>query len=171
MIGASAAAGKTYLQSRSIKQLKGNRIDSKIASLMRTLVRGLLETGETMSRRFPAGHESTTGQERSTHQSTAIAIREPSSLSREANRADQRHGRQGATDEELRHFVAVCDRLGLDPFAKQITWSSDGTRSSTARGPASVDRRLPRGRRAEGQYRGQTAPQWCGYEASGWTCG
>ncbi len=35
-IGASAAAAKTYLQGRSIKQLKGNRIDSRIAKLVRT---------------------------------------------------------------------------------------------------------------------------------------
>ncbi len=35
-VGASAAAAKTWLQARSIKQLRGNRVDSKIAKLMRT---------------------------------------------------------------------------------------------------------------------------------------
>ncbi len=35
-IGASAAAAKTYLQGRSIKQLSGNRVNSLIGKLMRT---------------------------------------------------------------------------------------------------------------------------------------
>lgn len=35
-VGASAAAAKTYLQSQSIKQLKGNRVDSRIGKLLRT---------------------------------------------------------------------------------------------------------------------------------------
>lgn len=33
--GASAAAAKTYLQSRAIRQLRGNRVDSRIATRMR----------------------------------------------------------------------------------------------------------------------------------------
>jgi hypothetical protein len=36
VIGASAAAAKTWLQGRSIKQLKGNRVTSKIGSLLKT---------------------------------------------------------------------------------------------------------------------------------------
>lgn len=35
-VGASAAAAKTFLQSRSLKQLKGTQIDTRIARLMRT---------------------------------------------------------------------------------------------------------------------------------------
>lgn len=35
-LGASAAAAKTWLQARSIKQLKGSRIDSRVAKLART---------------------------------------------------------------------------------------------------------------------------------------
>lgn len=34
--GASAAAAKTWLQGRSIKNLKGNRINSQIGKLLRT---------------------------------------------------------------------------------------------------------------------------------------
>lgn len=36
VVGASAAAGKTYLQGRSIKQLRGNRVSARVAQLMRT---------------------------------------------------------------------------------------------------------------------------------------
>ena len=36
VVGASAAAAKTFLQSQSIKQLKGNRVNSLVGKLMRT---------------------------------------------------------------------------------------------------------------------------------------
>lgn len=34
--GASAAAAKTFMQSRALKQLKGSRVDARIGKLMRT---------------------------------------------------------------------------------------------------------------------------------------
>ena len=35
-LGASSAAAKTWLQGRTIKQLRGNRVDSRIGRLLRT---------------------------------------------------------------------------------------------------------------------------------------
>ena len=65
---------------------------------------------------------------------------------------------KGATDEELRHFVQVCNRLRLDPFVKQIYFIR---RSGVARAEVSIDGFRVVAERTR-QYRGQTAPAWCG---------
>ena len=71
---------------------------------------------------------------------------------------------KGASDEELRYFIAVCSRTGLDPFLRQIYW--------VKRWDAQLEREVGTiqvgidGYRAmassTGQYDGQDAPEWCG---------
>lgn len=71
---------------------------------------------------------------------------------------------KGATDEELKFFIAVCSRTGLDPFLRQIYW--------VERYDPQLERKIGTiqvgidGYRAmassTGLYDGQDAPQWCG---------
>jgi phage recombination protein Bet len=74
---------------------------------------------------------------------------------------------KGCTDGELRLFAQVCERLRLDPFARQIfavkRWDSDaGCKVMTPQ--VSIDGfRLVAER--TGDYKGQTPYQWCGDDA------
>lgn len=64
----------------------------------------------------------------------------------------------GATDDELAMFIRVCEKRGLDPFAKQIYFTVRGGRVAIV---TAIDGfRLIANR--SGEYEGQEGPYWCG---------
>lgn len=77
---------------------------------------------------------------------------------------------KGATKDELALFVQTCSRLGLDPFARQIYFvkrrQKDGDRwIEKGEMQVSIDGFRVVAERTR-QYRGQTAPQWCGKDGA-----
>lgn len=65
---------------------------------------------------------------------------------------------KGSTTDELKLFIAQCNRTGLDPFARQIYAIKQGGALKTL---VSIDGfRLIAER--SGKYAGQTEPEWCG---------
>jgi phage recombination protein Bet len=71
---------------------------------------------------------------------------------------------RGATEQEFELFVSVCNRLRLDPFARQIyavkRWNTE-LRREELQPQVSIDGMRLTAQRT-GEYRGQSAPEWCG---------
>lgn len=66
---------------------------------------------------------------------------------------------KGASDDELRLFLAVAGRAGLDPFTKQVHFIKYGNNPGTV--VTGIDGYRLIAQRSE-EYEGQQAAEWCG---------
>lgn len=98
--------------------------------------------------------------------SQAVASPDPWVMGREQLELLKRTVARGATDDEFRIFVEVCQRRHVDPFSKMVylvkRWNSQ-TRQEEMALQSSIDYfRLTAER--NGKYAGQVGPEWCGQD-------
>lgn len=96
--------------------------------------------------------------------SQAITISQPSAVTIVQRVEDLAEVAPWASPSELDMFARICNRTGLDPFTRQIylvkRWDAQ-QRREVAAAQTGIDGFRAFAERS-GQYRGQTAPEWCG---------
>jgi phage recombination protein Bet len=95
--------------------------------------------------------------------SDLVAVKGELSLNKEQKELLTRTICKGANDDEVKLFLSVATRTGLDPFTKQIyavkRWDSNEKKNVMTFQVGIDGLRLVAQR--SGEYQGQTPPQWC----------